>query len=267
MDRGMAVGLALERSLVVGRRGSRRYGRRWRRGGPSGLLDGRLRGERRSLRRKAPPEGLELEPDDLHPDVAARRGEPLEIGLRRDLRLVAGLAGQEAEDPPARPPGASGLEDRRRIDGRHAGDRTVCRRDEGGAARRAGSRSCRSLRGAPRTSDGPGRRIGGRTARSVGHGGHCTACEAAAAPLDGPGSGATVHRDRGRPGPSRRAGGHSHSMVAGGLLLMSYTTRLTPGTSLTIRLLIRPRTSYGSFAQSAVMPSSEVTARIATTFA
>ena len=48
---------------------------------------------------------------------------------------------------------------------------------------------------------------------------------------------------------------------------MSYTTRLTPGTSLTIRLLILPRTSYGSLAQSAVMPSSEVTARIATTLA
>ncbi len=36
---------------------------------------------------------------------------------------------------------------------------------------------------------------------------------------------------------------HSHSIVAGGLLLMSYTTRLTPGTSLTIRELILPRTS------------------------
>ena len=60
---------------------------------------------------------------------------------------------------------------------------------------------------------------------------------------------------------------HSHSIVAGGLLLMSYTTRFTPGTSFTMRLLILPRTSYGSFAQSAVMPSSEVTARIATTLA
>ena len=28
---------------------------------------------------------------------------------------------------------------------------------------------------------------------------------------------------------------YSHSMVAGGFELMSYTTRLTPGTSLTIR--------------------------------
>src|SRR5215212_9932942 len=64
--------------------------------------------------------------------------------------------------------------------------------------------------------------------------------------------------------PSAR---HSHSMVAGGLELMSYTTRFTPATSLTIRDEMRPSTSYGSFAQSAVMPSSDVTARMATTFA
>jgi hypothetical protein len=60
---------------------------------------------------------------------------------------------------------------------------------------------------------------------------------------------------------------HSHSMVAGGLLLMSYTTRLTPGTSFTIREEILPSTSYGSFAQSAVIPSSDVTALMATTLA
>src|SRR3954466_15871523 len=60
---------------------------------------------------------------------------------------------------------------------------------------------------------------------------------------------------------------HSHSMVAGGLELMSYTTRLTPGTSLTIRAEIFPRTSYGSFAPAGGMPSPAVPARIATTFA
>jgi len=58
---------------------------------------------------------------------------------------------------------------------------------------------------------------------------------------------------------------YSHSIVEGGFDEMSYTTRLTPGTSLTIRLLMAPRTSYGSFAQSAVIPSSLWTARIATT--
>ena len=62
-------------------------------------------------------------------------------------------------------------------------------------------------------------------------------------------------------------GAYSHSIVAGGFDEMSYTTRLTPGTSLTIRDEILPRTSYGSFAQSAVIPSSDETARIATTFA
>src|ERR1035437_1912262 len=60
---------------------------------------------------------------------------------------------------------------------------------------------------------------------------------------------------------------HSHSIVAGGLELMSYTTRFTPGTSLTMRELILPSTSYGIFAQSAVIPSSDFTARMATTLA
>ena len=36
---------------------------------------------------------------------------------------------------------------------------------------------------------------------------------------------------------------YSHSIVAGGLLVMSRTTRLTPGTSLTMRLEMRSRTS------------------------
>ena len=36
---------------------------------------------------------------------------------------------------------------------------------------------------------------------------------------------------------------YSHSMVAGGLLVMSKTTRLTPGTSLTILLEMRSKTS------------------------
>ena len=60
---------------------------------------------------------------------------------------------------------------------------------------------------------------------------------------------------------------HSHSMVEGGLLEMSYTTRLTAGTSLTMRRLMTPRTSYGTLAQSAVIPSSLSTMRTATTFA
>lgn len=58
---------------------------------------------------------------------------------------------------------------------------------------------------------------------------------------------------------------HSHSIVAGGLLLTSYVTRLMPRTSL----MMRPDTflsrAYGSSAQSAVMKSLVCTARRATT--
>src|ERR1041384_7728598 len=60
--------------------------------------------------------------------------------------------------------------------------------------------------------------------------------------------------------------GHSHSIVAGGLELTSYTTRFTPRTWLMMRLEIRPSTSCGKGYQSAVMPSVLVTARSATTF-
>ncbi len=59
---------------------------------------------------------------------------------------------------------------------------------------------------------------------------------------------------------------YSHSMVAGGLEVMSYTMRLACFTSLTMRVLIFSRTSYGMRAQSAVMASTLVTARRAITF-
>src|SRR6266851_1206271 len=61
-------------------------------------------------------------------------------------------------------------------------------------------------------------------------------------------------------------GHHSHSIVEGGFELMSYTTRLMPRTSLTMRDEIRARSSCGSRAQSAVMPSRLSTARIATVY-
>jgi hypothetical protein len=57
---------------------------------------------------------------------------------------------------------------------------------------------------------------------------------------------------------------YSHSMVAGGLLLISYTTRLIPFTLFMISFEISARKVYGKCAQSAVMPSTEVTARRAT---
>ena len=55
---------------------------------------------------------------------------------------------------------------------------------------------------------------------------------------------------------------YSHSIVAGGLDEMSRATRLTPGISLMIRLEIRSSRSYGSRAQSAVIASSDDTARM-----
>jgi len=58
--------------------------------------------------------------------------------------------------------------------------------------------------------------------------------------------------------------GYSHSIVAGGFDVTSSTTRLTPGISFTIRPEIVSIRSYGSRAQSAVIASSLVTARITT---
>lgn len=59
-------------------------------------------------------------------------------------------------------------------------------------------------------------------------------------------------------------GDYSHSILAGGLVVTSSTTRFTCGTSLTILAEIVRTTSYGMRAQSAVMKSSVVTARMAT---
>jgi hypothetical protein len=73
-------------------------------------------------------------------------------------------------------------------------------------------------------------------------------------------------RDPG-PGADREAlwVAYSHSIVPGGLLVMSSTTRFTSRISLIIREAICSSRSYGSRAQSAVIASSDVTARIATT--
>src|SRR5581483_5922245 len=64
--------------------------------------------------------------------------------------------------------------------------------------------------------------------------------------------------------PARKAAlAYSHSIVEGGFELMSYTTRLIPLTSLTMREEIVARRSCGRRAQSAVMPSRLSTARMA----
>src|SRR5204862_8112287 len=57
-------------------------------------------------------------------------------------------------------------------------------------------------------------------------------------------------------------GRYSHSIVEGGFDEMSSATRFTPGISLMIRLEIVSSRLYGSRAQSAVIASSLVTARI-----
>ena len=58
---------------------------------------------------------------------------------------------------------------------------------------------------------------------------------------------------------------YSHSIVAGGLPEMSYTTRLMPRTSLMMRLETLLSSACGSSAQCAVMKSCVCTARSATT--
>ncbi len=59
---------------------------------------------------------------------------------------------------------------------------------------------------------------------------------------------------------------HSHSIVAGGLPEMSYTTRLIPRTSLMMRLDTLPSKQCGRCAHCAVMKSNVCTARSATTY-
>ena len=61
---------------------------------------------------------------------------------------------------------------------------------------------------------------------------------------------------------TRNCTSYSHSIVAGGFDERSSATRLTPGISLMTLLEIVSRRSYGSRAQSAVIASSEVNARI-----
>ena len=82
------------------------------------------------------------------------------------------------------------------------------------------------------------------------------------AQADRRGSGCSRGSGAGAQAPGRSAADrHSHSMVPGGLLVTSRTTRLTSGTSLVMRFEIRASVSYGTRVQSAVMASSELTGR------
>ena len=78
-----------------------------------------------------------------------------------------------------------------------------------------------------------------------------------------PGSATTASATEQEDGPpEHRRRGYSHSIVAGGFDVTSSTTRFTAGISFTIRDATSSSRSYGSRAQSAVIASSEVTARI-----
>jgi len=70
---------------------------------------------------------------------------------------------------------------------------------------------------------------------------------------------------RGKTRPLSRAFPYSHSIVAGGLLDISYVTREMPFTSLMMRRETSSRNSYGSRDQRAVMKSMVSTERNAIT--
>ena len=67
------------------------------------------------------------------------------------------------------------------------------------------------------------------------------AAPAAGNDRDGPGEQSVGSRRKN--GNRRGNGSYSHSIVPGGFEVMSYVTRLMPGTSLTIRVATRPRKS------------------------
>ena len=57
---------------------------------------------------------------------------------------------------------------------------------------------------------------------------------------------------------------YSHSIVAGGLFVISYTTLVTPSTSFVILLETLSSKLHGGFEKFAVIPSTLSTTRIAT---
>ncbi len=77
-------------------------------------------------------------------------------------------------------------------------------------------------------------------------------------------SGPAFH-PRSRAGGPRSRGGYSHSMVAGGLSVTSYSTRVTlPESSRVIRSEMRRRTSVGTASEVAVIASMDSTIRTET---
>ena len=131
-------------------------------------------------------------------------------------------------------------------------------RGEGGARTEQAKTAGRERAGARtgRGGNGPGRE---RAGAGTGRGGNGAGRKRGG---NGAGTGRGENGMRGgKRGRSAEKGFYSHSMVAGGLLVTSRTTRFTSGTSLVTRVEIRASTSSGSRAQSAVIASSLVTGR------
>ena len=160
-----------------------------------------------------------------------------------------------------------------RSDGRQDGDRHRPSPEHGdghGSAHRAGPRSDRRRRithasCCARAAFTPSCGAGSRADSIPSHG---RRRRRSARPSPVPGPLPTTMKS----GPSERRAeaplahtDYSHSIVAGGLPEMSYTTREMPGTSLTMRRDTRSRNSYGRCAQCAVMKSMVSTARSAIT--
>ncbi len=186
----------------------------------------------------------------------AGQGHPADQLPDRPGRRLAGPARLRARLAPG--PGAAGVARQPAPPGRRA--------DQPGPHPRRGDRRLPGAGPAP-AGAGPGhdpvhRRLGGAGHPPPDHRGEgLHRLPGAAGPGDLTGHPARTLRKRSSgSGP----GGYSHSMVPGGLLVMSSTTRLTSGTSLVIRVEIRASSSPGSRAQSAVMASSLVTGRSTT---
>ena len=236
-------------------------------------FDGRLGDERVGFRLQVGDLGFEGETQHLAAHLGVGRGQG--TGLRGRRRVVGILAADPGQEPAALArDGRLGAHDRGGVDGRQTRKSRVGRRIDGQRGSAGGRVS-----GSPvyvAEHHGQTEPAGSVAAlESSTMGGMLPRAHTVGIPhrsgVAGVPVSASAHAALGESRSSLRPRespcSYSHSIVAGGFDEMSYTTRLTPGTSLTMRLLILPSTSYGSFAQSAVIPSSDVTARIATTFA
>ena len=164
------------------------------------VLFGDLGGEDRAFGFEALALGFELEAQHLDPDVHVGRGQRGQLGLRWLIDRVTGLAGKEPEEPTAGLGLGAVAEHRFRVDRGHA-RHTLTGRDQGRAAGWAGLGARGQAGRAPWTS--------ARGRSLVRHGRILARRSTAPHHPEVPGRRPLV--------PPR----HSHSMVAGGLELMS----------------------------------------------